>query len=244
MVEPDPSSAAFPAPTFSAGGAVSTAFRLFFRHLGPFALVSLAFFTPAMLLDLAGAGSQGVDRLSQMVWAILRAFAAAALTRGTLDALGGAPPRARPMFGTGAARGTRVFGAALLSGLLTVLGAILFIVPGLVAAAGLFVAEAAAAAEPGTGPRASISRSWELTRGHRWGVLAVLLLFQAIPLAAILAASFVAEALPGTRGVQLGGEVLAALALALQAVAAAVTYHGLRTEKEGVEVPTLAAVFE
>lgn len=249
MAEPTPPPPSLPSPDgprFSAGAVIATAFRLALRHAGPFLLVTLLLFAPAMAVDAARSSEIG-NGLSMLLWALLRAFAVASITRGTLDALGGEEPGVGRMLLGGAARGLRLLAVGILSGLITGLGLVALVVPGLLAAAGLLVCEPAAVAEPATTASVSLSRSWALTRGHRWGSLGVLLVFQllalAIPLGvAALAGGFSEEGL--SRPVELVVNVLQAAAIGLQAIAAAVAYHALRTEKEGSALPRLAQVFE
>lgn len=131
---------------------------------------------------------------------------------------------------------------------MTVLGLVLLVVPGLIAAAGRYVAEPAAVADDDLPATASLSASWSLTAGHRWGALALATAFLMVALATALATGTLAEVAGGWGGIgpivgALGG-ILSALALALQSIAAAVTYRALHAEKAGPDAPALAAVFE
>jgi hypothetical protein len=227
-------------PAFSTGKAIGDAFALFLRHGVAFATAAVVVFTPAVLVDLVALQHRGADRISSLVWNLLGCFATAALTRGTLDAIEGRTPTVSRLLG-GIGSGLRVFGASLASGIIIVLGIVCLVVPGLVAASGLWLATAIAVAEPERPVTASIERSWTLTRGHRAGVLAMAILFLAIPVTITFCAGFLA----GDGGVAtlLAGYLLA-LGLGLQAVAVAVAYHALRAEKEGAAAPALAAVFE
>lgn len=237
-------------PGFSAGEIAGAAFRIFFgQRFVPFAAATLLVFAPALLLDALAFGSpaaEGLERLSTILWNLLGSVAIAAITRGTLDALAGEPHRIGAMLGAAAGRGLRVFGVGLIAGLLRVGGLALLAVPGLVAIAGLYVAEATAVAEA-SGARACLGRSWSLTQGHRWGTLALSLLFQLLPITSWLVTAGAVVALadhPLARPVLVLGSAVSALAIALQATAAAVAYHRLRVHKEGVAPPALAAVFE
>ena len=100
-----------------------------------------------------------------------------------------------------------------------------------------WVAVPAAVVEtPGEGLR----RSWRLTRGHRLAVWAILTLLHAInfgarwTLAELTSGDVVAEVLWWTAEL---------LLVSLNAVFAAVGYHALRLEKEGVDVSKLKDVF-
>jgi len=152
------------------------------------------------------------------------------------------------MLGVALTRGFRVVGTALATGLIEALGLVFLVIPGLVAVAGLYVAQPAVVAEDGASPGSSVSRSWALTEGHRWGTLALVLLFQGLSVAVSLATGLLLEGLAAAPraawAVWLAGQLVSALTVALYGVAAAVTYHALRAEKEGVEAPALARVFE
>lgn len=233
-------------PAFTAGKAIGGAFRTSGRNALAFGLVAAVFFWPAVLVEMAAQGGPEPSRIGTMLWNVLGCLTTAALTRGTLDSLDGRAPRLSALFGAGLGRGLPVLGASMLVGLITLLGLALAIVPGLIAAAGLYVAAAAVVAEPGKPVSACLQRSWSLTRGHRWGVLGVLLLFFAFPIAVSFAQAVLVEVFGdlGARAVLALGGILLAAALGLQAVAAAAVYHGLRAEKEGLAAPRLGAVFE
>ena len=134
-------------------------------------------------------------------------------------------------------------GAALLVGILTGLAALALIVPGIMVACAFYVAVPACVIER-IGPRASLKRSGELTRGNRWGVfgLVILVAVGTIILAGALAAL----------GAVIGGAVLATIFTfvaevvveAFGAVVTAVVYHDLRVAKEGVDIDQIAGVFD
>ncbi len=91
---------------------------------------------------------------------------------------------------------------------------------------------------------ASLGRSWELVRGYRWSIFAILLvvgLLQGI-------VGFVLGVLGGAFSVGLGwlmiSWALSAFVYALYAVVATVGYHDLRAAKEGIGINEIAAVFD
>lgn len=248
-VEAAPISTSLTSPPFTMGKVVGRTFRVFGRNVVRFGLVALVLFAPAILVELAAQGAAedaGVWRLITGLWNVLGCLVTAAVTRGTLDVLEGRTAHASAMFGAGFGRGLRVLGASILVSLITVLGLALVVAPGLIAAAGLYVTSAVVAAEPERSVSASIERSWSLTRGHRWAMLGVAVLFVAFPLAIVLVQGGVTEAVgpAGARAAAGLGGVAMTLALTLQAVAAATAYHALRAEKEGLAPAHLGAVFE
>ncbi len=62
----------------------------------------------------------------------------------------------------------RTLSAGIAAGLLTILAAILLLVPGIVVACGVAVAVQAAVLEPLAAGSDGVGRSWSLTRGFRW----------------------------------------------------------------------------
>ncbi len=243
--EPLPTTLIYPPFTF--GKVIGEAFRVFGRNMFTFGGVAVAFYAPAIAVEMAISSSSAPAslesaRLGTMLWNVLGCLVTAGLTRGTLEVLRGRRPALSAMFGSGFGRGLRVLGASILVNLITVLGLIMLVVPGLMAAAGLYVATAAAVAEPDRPVRASIQRSWSLTRGHRWAVLGLGVLFLSIAMAASFAYGAAAEMM-GPAGAAVGG-VVVSMAFGLQSVAVAVTYHALQAEKEGAAPRDLGAVFE
>ncbi len=234
-------------PAFALGTVLATTFRVFGRHLLPFGATAVMFFAPATGLEFV-ASRDDARPLFAALGAVLYGVVVAGVTRGTLDVLGGARPGFGRMLQAGATRGLRVLGAGLASGLVLLVGLVFLVVPGLVAAAGLYVAQPAVVAEDGLGSVASVSRSWSLTEEHRWGTLVTVLLFQGISVGVSLLPGLLIRGLAteprAAWAVWFGGQVLASLSVALYGVAAAVTYHALRTEKEGVAAPELVKVFE
>jgi hypothetical protein len=140
----------------------------------------------------------------------------------------------------GAARFGTLWGVAFLSAVITIVGLVLLIVPGIIAAVGMCGASTAVMAENKTSVPA-LQRAWELSRGQRWrltglggllilAVLAVLLV--GVIIGAILGATGLTAALDPVW--QFGyGPIAESLIAALAAVGAAAAYVGLRTAKEG-----------
>jgi hypothetical protein len=93
------------------------------------------------------------------------------------------------------------------------------------------------------GPIASLSRSAELTKGHRWKVFAIILV--------IFVVQVIVQLILGQIAVAMGGELAGGLLVwawgviytAFQAVITVVIYHDLRVAKEGVDTGQIASVF-
>jgi hypothetical protein len=97
------------------------------------------------------------------------------------------------------------------------------------------------------GPFASMRRSMQLTKGHRWKVFGLwLLLIALLVIAGILIGllDFAIRAVGGPVLAAIGGLVWSAFWTAYYAVMVAVTYHDLRVAKEGVDIEQIASVFD
>jgi hypothetical protein len=110
------------------------------------------------------------------------------------------------------------------------------------------VAIPAAVAERWKGTSDALSRSWELTKGRRWKVLAVALVTIAVAVGFVVLALTALETAaewganhPVVAGLE---EAIVALAAGFVAVASTVSYHDLRVVREGMDEAELAAVFD
>ena len=112
--------------------------------------------------------------------------------------------------------------------------------PGVIIGCMLYVAVPACVIEK-LGVTASTSRSVALTKGYRWQIFGLFLLVVVIA----LVGAFV---LAKIGGVGLVGQTLSfawqVVSTAFGAVLSAVIYHDLRMAKEGIDLDTLASVFD
>jgi len=122
------------------------------------------------------------------------------------------------------------------------LGMILLIVPGIILMLMWYVALPACVVE-GLGPVGSLMRSAELTKGHRWQILGLIIVV------AIVGGIIVGIA--GATGVTLGGVAVAIIQYLVQsivgvygAVLIVVLYRDLRVAKDGIGTEQIAAVFD
>ena len=115
-----------------------------------------------------------------------------------------------------------------------------FVVPGIIVACMLYVAVPVCVIEK-AGVFESLNRSGELTRGYRWQIFALWALVTVIAgIAQIVLSWFVGVTLWG-KLLTFGWQVFAA---AFGAVLVAVIYHDLRVTKEGIDIDSLANVFD
>jgi hypothetical protein len=130
-----------------------------------------------------------------------------------------------------------------LTGLLGDFGYVLALGPFLVTLCALFVSVPVCVAERGVAE--AVRRSLHLTRRNLGPIFALLFVYNVLNVSTTLLANVLMEVAGATTSVRLFvGGFLSILAFGLLAALQAVTYHELRTGKEGVDVSKLAAVFE
>ncbi len=242
-------------PQFTVGRVFAKSFEVFGRNFITFTLLSFLFtlptlaveffLNPAMSDDIAQVGqgsASGYAFLSNLVSLICTGLVSGALVYGTFQDLRGQ----KASFGECLSRAmtvlTWVAVGAIIYGLITGLGFILLIIPGLMIMVIYWVYAPAIVVEK-LGPIQALSRSAELTKGRRWHVFGLVL--------AIVAASIIFGAVGGmvlaTGGVitmLIGLFVIMGLISAYSAVATTVAYYYLRADKEGLEIDDIAKLFD
>ena len=221
------------------------------RYLGPLLCIFTDYFrrftfnTDSLALTLASA--------------LLTVVAIAAVVYGTLGALRSQPVGLVRCTGQGLSMTLPVLDVAVFGGIAVGLGFTALIIPGVILLAVWSVAIPAAVAER-SDFIAALSRSAELTKGHRRQVL-ILLIVVSIPL-------LISETSPSLIGILDGPFIrlllccnaalllccntatllvlwlFDAFSIAFCAVVAAVSYHHLRAAKEGPPGSPIAAVFD
>jgi len=170
---------------------------------------------------------------------VLPYVAAGALIYGVLRQLRGEPAGVGDCLRVGVVRLLPTIGVAILAGLLSALGTIALIIPGIYLACMYWVVVPVAVVER-PGVIASLKRSAQLTNGAKWSIFVILLVLivaQNATQAVINIA--LGESAVGTL-VSLAPTILFGM---LGAVACAVAYHDLRVAKEGVGIDELVSVF-
>jgi hypothetical protein len=142
----------------------------------------------------------------------------------------------------GLSRFGAIVGLAILVGFGIWIGLILLIVPGIMFALRWSVALPACVVE-GLGPLASMKRSAQLTKGHRWKLFGIFLLLWVVSaLAGLLIGLLLKPA--GVVVTQVVQAVWNAAWTAFWYVTLVMIYHDLRVIKEGVDIDQIAAVFD
>jgi hypothetical protein len=166
--------------------------------------------------------------LVSLVQYVLLCLVTGAITHSVLEQLRGRHPGPMASLAAGTALTWRLFTALVPTVLLTAAAGVFLVVPGVVCLVRWCLVPPLVVAEGGGDPRA---RSSHLTEGHSWAVLGLLLILLAAPL--VLAMLAVAPGPGGFVGFLLAVMLPLGGLLSFGAVLLAVSYHLLRSEKEG-----------
>ena len=239
---------------FTFGDAVSKALEVFFKNFVPFMVLAVVLYCPVFLYGYYNV--QDPQRLQDgfvlliaiMMELILYSVLTASLVYGTVQHLNGTPTNLVGCFGRGIQTMLAVLGVAIVAGIILILGFIALIIPGFIVMTMFWVVVPVAVIER-QGVGSSLSRSRFLTYGHRWAIFGIVILlglaqgiFQAVAQAFLLPSMplRVQDLLPWL----IGDWLITAFFAALAAVIVGVGYYLLRSEKEGADIKTIAAVFD
>jgi hypothetical protein len=239
---------------FRAGRVLSRTFSVFSRNLLPFCLVTVIAALPNLLVFTPGArvlnpatvtpGASAVRLLLGFGLAmVLNALSQAIVLYGAFEDMRGQPVHLMESLRIGLRRFFPVLGVAIGVAILTALAGILLLFPAFIVATMLLVAMPACVVER-LGPGKSMSRSAQLTKGHRWKIFGLWLL-------AMFVSGVMQSVLTGLSRL-IGGPTLAWIVFlawsavfgAFYAIMVVVIYHDLRVAKEGVDTDQIAAVFD
>jgi hypothetical protein len=167
-----------------------------------------------------------------------------AVVWGAVADLNGRKAGLGELFRQGAQRALPVLGVSIVMGLATGLGLVLFLVPGLILATVWCTAVPVTVIERPKG-LAALSRSADLTRGSRWAIFGLLMLYVVLALIEVTIAATLGRLIGATGPAYIVIVALIdALVVLVGAVGGAVLYVELRAAREGVAPETLASVFD
>jgi hypothetical protein len=228
---------------FRIGGVLKRTWTVLSRNFPAFFVVTAIASLPDALFKDAGQ-SRGWVIFIFFVSDVLRRLSQAVVLYSAFQEMRGQPVSLIQSFQVGLRRFFPIIGLAICASLLTMLATALFIVPGVIVFLMLFVATPVCVVER-LGPFRSMERSAQLTQGHRWKVLGMLLLML-LPAVVVIGVFETIEELAGA-----GVVVTAVCELTWNAIVGAgyailviATYHDLRVVKEGIDTEQIAAVFE
>jgi len=244
----------------SMGEILDVSFQLYRRHFAALAMVALICSGLPVLLSLFIEASGG---MLQHVWltlayygifVVLSAIATAATVFIVSESYLGRPLSAGEALNRATPFLWRVIACSILTGLLVMVGFLLFLVPGIVLLCGLILAFPALVLEPGSSASGALARSWALTRGSRWRIFGMLLtlgLLLYVPIVALTALAALVLPDAPTGSVMSGGLIGLVMAAVVQLFlyplfycVLTVSYYDLRVRKEGFDLEVLAQTLQ
>lgn len=253
MTYAEANTGAFSTGDFRIGRVISESLSIYFQNFISFTLIAAVLALPyigMILLDAQWTPGQapsarqvGLSLLSTFISFSLYGLTTAIILHATFQHMSGRPVRLGQSVGRGLARTLPLVVLTFLAGLGVGLGFLLLIVPGLYLATRWYVAVAACVVE-NLGPLRSMARSRDLTKGFRWKVFALMILFYILSIGGSQLMAFAGQAT-----FDLGGQIIAVvvwqgLSGAFGAALLTVAYYYLRVAKEGIDVEQIAAVFD
>ena len=186
----------------------------------------------------------GLTALGGFLTLVLSTLSQAVVLYGAFQDMRGRRVSLGESLKVGLSRFLAIIALAILMSLGIGFGFVLLVIPGLILVTMWFVATPACVVER-LGPFASMARSSQLTKGHRWKVLG---LFIVLAIGGGIAGGMIDVVLEDVVGsatlTLVGGLIWNGIWGAFYAIAAVVTYHDLRVAKEGIDIEQIAAVFD
>jgi hypothetical protein len=245
--DPSPMAPVQSGAPFEVGATLSCAIKLFAGGFARFLVLALIPLLPLLLVEVAKSNGS-LNEVQGLFWTFILAFflsylANAAILYGAMKEMRGENFTIGQSFGVGLARTLPIFGVAFCVALAMAIAAIALIFPAFVIMCMMYVAIPACVIE-NLGVFASMGRSSDLTRGYRWPIFGLILIFYII--------AIVLDGLAGLTVGMAGGKEFSWLlsfglqvtATAFESVLATVIYHNLRVAKEGVDVSKITKTFD
>jgi hypothetical protein len=243
------------APTaIRVGEIFSRSAKLFAAHWAAYGIVELFGYAPFVavryfltIVDAASTPpselSDALIALASLVGSVGLILAHATIYFGAAREAGGLPFSLGQSLGAALRKSPALIGAALLVGIFSVLAAFLLIIPGVIVFCVYAVALPCCVVE-GLGPIKSMSRSAFLSKGNRWRIFGIFLVFHVglgflNELIAVLSQAFAGPLWSAGASMLLGG-----LIGAFGAVLMGVLYTRLRVAREGVDSDQIARIFD
>ncbi len=239
---------------------------IMFRNFATFTLVGALVLLPVFALDslIFPSDASDTSEKNYLYWVfgpsiaitiLLHAFyhvVVAAVAYGAFQDLRGQRATVTGCLATISRLIVPVFGVAIAVTLAELFGILLFVVPGLVAATVFWLAMPVAVIER-PGIERSLGRSYRLTEGCRWKILATILMLTLAASGIDYAYEHVFYIIVYDAGI--GGELVDSayvvagylveiVTTCWPAVIACVGYYDLRVIKEGIDIEEIAAVFD
>jgi len=226
---------------------VDAGFSIYRAHFATLAAISVALLGPFHVAGalIGGALGDTISNLSGFAMPV----AVGATVAVVSDAMHDRPVSVGSAFGQISGRGGVLVVVSFLQGLLTFLGMLLLIVPGVIAMCWTFAAPMTVVVERVDGMSGAIGRSRQLARGQFWHILGTLALSWLIVGVLMIAAGLGIGLVVGFMGLnQVIRDLLLAwaliLALPVAGAASGVLYFDLRIRNEAYDVERLAQILD
>jgi hypothetical protein len=232
---------------FRIGRVFSRTAAVFLRNFPVYFVVTAVAAVPNVLLSQGskqpGGGGVGVLLLGIFLTLTLGMFSEAIVVHGAFQDMRRRPVSLVESVRVAFSRFLPILALVICAAFAVGIGFLMLLVPGYILLVMWYVATPACVVER-LGPFASLNRSAELTKGHRWEVFGMIMLI-GIPAAIIGAVIGAALGLSGNAGLAILGTLIwSGVSGAFSAIFAVVTYHDLRVAKEGIGTQQIAAVFD
>ncbi|HEY6254880.1 MAG TPA: hypothetical protein VIY51_03715 [Xanthobacteraceae bacterium] len=250
MTEASLSAGAFTEADFSAGRALERTWSVLSRNFPAFFVVTVIASLPKYLFTFGviPAPDHWLQALlltifATSLWVVIATLSQAMVLYGAFQAMRGRGFGVGESLRLGSRRIFAVIGVAITLMLFGSLGLIVFVVPGLMFFAMSFVALPACVVEE-RGVSSSMTRSAQLTKGHRWKMFALMMLIYIVDTIVDGTIDQILGSAESGIPAFAGHMVWSAIRGAFYAILVVVTYHDLRVAKEGIDTAGIAAVFE
>ncbi len=232
------------APQLTIGSVLGRTWAALFKNPVVFFGLAAAATIPPALLEVLMPQSTGLNVLVQLLSTIFGLVIQGAIAYAVFQALrDDSAVSVGDAVSHGLTRLPVLILAAILVGLLTMVGLVLLIIPGLIVMCILAVTIQACVVEQ-LGPVESMQRSAELTKGYRWTIFGLVLIVGLVIVAIVFLVAFIATLVFGETLAGLLATLVAIVPQAFNFVMLAIIYSDLRSIKEGVTIDVLADVFD
>jgi hypothetical protein len=232
------------------GDVFSRAVPVWSKLIGPFAIIYVVRLVPTVMQTLAtqqhriGGTNQifGTLGIAFVLSSLIGLIAHSASVDATMRVLDGGSPRLMEAIDIGMRRFFPLLGAWIIASIIIGFGFVLLVAPGIIVAVMLFLVTPVCVVER-LGPIASLERSIQLTKGARWKILGIFLVFMILAGVSVLAAFIFKTVLGPVAGAVASTIVSAAIGL-FSSIVTTITYAQLASHQGGFGGQRIAAVFD
>lgn len=250
------------APRFSISGVLSTSLSVYGRNFIPFTIVALLFQVPILLIQLFAnpladpaapnpiatnpGGFFGYLGLTMVAGAVFNGLTTATLVYGSFQDLRGQRAGIGECFARAVAVLLTIVLGALAYSIVMSLGMALLLIPGLIILVTYWLYAPAIVVER-LGVGGAFTRSADLTRGKRWPIFGLMLIYGIALYAVSFGVTLIlaqSGALNTYTNITVLTFVLNTIVGASMSIGSAVTYYYLRVDKEGIDIDDIAKLFD